>query len=83
MASLAEVLSLPPDWDSYDSIPPTKEAGVTAEKLLAQLPDSTEACPISGGGIQLSFVLGDVEHEVEIGPSGEIMEAPDGMEMAR
>ena len=78
--TIAELLRLPQDWDTYGSVPPTKAAGETAEKLLAQLPDATEAYPISGGGLQLDFVLGEVEHMVEIGPGGEIVEAPDGME---
>ena len=34
MATLADVLALPPDWDGYGSPAPTKEAGETAGKVL-------------------------------------------------
>jgi hypothetical protein len=57
------LLSLPPNWDSYGSQPPTPEAGATAERLLENLGLDPFVCPISGGGIQI---------EITIGPDGTV-----------
>ena len=56
------LLSHPPDWDGYGSIPPTPEAGATAERLLEKLGFDPFVCPVSNGGIQIEITIAPDGH---------------------
>jgi len=74
LQSLYEVSSLPEDWDSYGSRPPTEEAIECAKRLIVQIDRDSflqpRITPISGGGVQLAWHSGIRELEIEISPSG-------------
>jgi hypothetical protein len=68
--------NLPPNWDSYGSIPPTPQALRGAEGLLRLLTveafPSPQVVPVPGGGVQLEWQVGPRGLEVEIRPDGSI-----------
>ena len=66
------LLDLPPNWDSYGSPPPTREAGETASKILAELANPF-ICPVSSGGIQIEFRCNGQRVEIEIAPTGVVV----------
>jgi hypothetical protein len=79
---LAELGRLEPDWDTYGSEPPTKEAIAAARHLIEEVQrglQGTEAglslpfavVPLSGGGVQIEWRGENDSIEVEIGPRGE------------
>ena len=71
---IAQVLSLPENWDSYGSPPPNKMAGDAAIELLKKmdLDDFLEphVAPISGGGVQLEWTFENRGLELEITEDG-------------
>ena len=79
---LDELGRLEPDWDTYGSEPPTKEAIAAARHLIEEVQrgfKGTEAglslpfavVPLSGGGVQIEWRGANDSIEVEIGPRGE------------
>jgi hypothetical protein len=68
--TLKSVLSLPENWDSYGSPPPTKNAEQTAMAILTEIDIEffIAPCvvPVSRGGIQLEWELGTRRLELEI-----------------
>lgn len=71
---LKEVLSLPENWDSYGSPPPTLDAANTAMGILTGIDldyfVAPRVVPISGGGLQLEWRLGTRALELEIHDDG-------------
>jgi hypothetical protein len=73
---LQEILSLPKDWDSYGSSPPTQEAVNTAMKLMTGIDIdyfvAPHVVPVSGGGLQLEWEAGTRELELEVLNDGSV-----------
>lgn len=73
---LNELTQLPPDWDSYGSPPVKSENAATALGLLANLSrfnmTKPHVVPINGGGVQLEWVCGNKELEIEVRANGTI-----------
>lgn len=73
---LRELSLYGPNWDSYDSPPPTAKAiQLTTGLLLWARIHSRDMprphlVPVSGGGIQLEWQLGSRELELEVLPDG-------------
>lgn len=71
---LFELLSLPSNWDSYGSRPPTEEAVFRAVELVVLIDRDNflapRVVPISGGGVQLVWQSGTRELEIELSPTG-------------
>ena len=78
LQSLYEISSLPENWDSYGSRPPTENAVECAKRLIIQIDRDNflqpRIIPISGGGVQLAWHSGVRELEIEISTSGFIVE---------
>ena len=79
---LAELRTLPDDWDSYGGTPPTSLALKRAELLVADLATTfgralgdraipTEIFPNPDGGLELEWSSDDWTLGVEIGPTGD------------
>lgn len=73
-----KISKLPQNWDSYNSPPPTKKAVDASINLLRDkyvssidLP-APFIVPISGGGIQIEWIIDDRELELEVLPDGSI-----------
>ena len=71
-----KLASLPENWDTYGSRPPTRIAvetaiGVITQVDLEELP-APYVVPVPGGGIQLEWVADDRELELEVLPEGGI-----------
>jgi len=73
---LNEVLSLPKNWDSYGSCPPTHAAANTAMDLLTGIDIdyfvAPRVVPVSGGGLQLEWEIGVRALELEILNDGSV-----------
>lgn len=71
---LLQLLSLPRDWDSYGSPPPSEVAVMSALHLILHIDLeyflSPHVVPVGGGGVQLEWSLGSREIEVEIDDEG-------------
>lgn len=72
------ISNLPQNWDSYNSPPPTQKAVDVSINLLRDnylssidLP-APFIVPISGGGIQIEWIIDDRELELEVLPDGSI-----------
>jgi hypothetical protein len=74
MRRLGEIVKLPPNWDSYGSPPPTRNAIETVVDLLLKTDDrnlpSVHIVPVSGGGVQLEWRVSDRELQLEIAGDG-------------
>ena len=71
--------SLPHDWDSYGSPPPSQVAIFASYGLLNSIPKTVFedlpipfVAPVSGGGIQLEWNVGARELELHVMPDGSI-----------
>jgi len=69
---LDEVASLPANWDSYGSVPPTADAVESARFVLEQLDRDHHISPVSGGGIQIDLRIGNTDVEINIDSEGKI-----------
>lgn len=73
---LNKVLSLPENWDSYGSCPPTQDAANTAMDVLTRIDMdyfvAPRVVPISGGGLQLEWEIGTRALELEILSDGSV-----------
>lgn len=73
---LKKVLSLPENWDSYGSPPPTAAAANTAMEILTRTTieyfTAPRVVPISGGGLQLEWEIGSRGLELEILDDGSV-----------
>jgi hypothetical protein len=73
---LRKVLSLPENWDSYGSCPPTEEAANTATDILTKIDIdyfvAPRVVPVSGGGLQLEWEIGTRALELEILDDGSV-----------
>jgi len=73
---LNKVLSLPQNWDSYGSRPPTQAAANTAMDLLTSIGIdyfvAPRVVPVSGGGLQLEWESGTRGLELEILDDGSV-----------
>jgi len=73
---LNEILSLPENWDSYGSSPPTQDAANTAMNLLTGIDIdyfvAPRVVPVSGGGLQLEWEVGTRGLELEILNDGSV-----------
>ena len=81
---LRQVLTLPPDWDSYGS-PRASEVAITAAVQLVlgiglDYFVTPRIVPVSGGGVQLEWNLESREVEIEINAEGsaEYLKSSDG-----
>jgi hypothetical protein len=74
--TLKKVLSLPENWDSYGSPPPTVAAATTAMAILTSTTIeyfiAPRVVPISGGGLQLEWEIGSRVLELEILDDGSV-----------
>lgn len=65
---------LPVGWDSYGSIPVTRDALVAALKFLADAPydvlPEPNVSPVAGGAIGFHWLVGDHDLEIEFTPDG-------------
>ncbi len=70
------LLSLPNDWDSYGSPPPTEIAATSAIQLVTDINLdyflSPRVVPVPGGGVQLEWSFGPREVEIEIDDDGSV-----------
>lgn len=75
-AKIAQVASLPVDWDSQQSPPPGRAVRQTAIELLQRVPGdeypAPHIIPVSGGGLHLEWEVGDRELEISIEPDGAV-----------
>lgn len=73
---LASFRSLPPNWNSYDSPPPSQLAIKKAIGFVSSLLDDKQprprVTPVSGGGVQFDWSFGERELEIEFLPDGRI-----------
>lgn len=69
---LRELALLSSDWDSYGSVPPTADAIESAQFVLDQLFRNHHISPVSGGGIQFDFCIGNNDVEISIDPEGSV-----------
>lgn len=71
---LYEISSLPHNWDSYGSKPPTEDAVERAKRFIVEIDRDSflapRVLPISGGGVQFVWQNGARELEIEILPGG-------------
>ena len=71
---LLQLLTLPRDWDSYGSPPPSEVAVTAAVRLILGIDVdyfvTPRIVPVSGGGVQLEWSLGPREVEIEISHEG-------------
>ena len=71
---LLQLLALPPDWDSYGSLPPSEAAVRAAVRLVLGIDldylASPHVVPVSGGGVQLEWSFDSRELEIEINDEG-------------
>jgi hypothetical protein len=67
---------LEPNWDSYQSPPPTETALTSALLVLRLVPEvglgAPHIAPVSGGGIDLGWYFDRSRLEVEVLPDGSI-----------
>ncbi len=76
LKKLAEVATLPQNWDSYGSPPPT-QVSVEVAKILIKAIDCENLpplriVPVPGGGLQLEWNVGTRELELEILHDGSV-----------
>ncbi len=61
LKTIFELKTLPPNWDSYQSPPPPENVLDTAKRLLSFSVEggyfSPTIMPISGGGVQLNWIV--------------------------
>lgn len=73
---LNKVLSLPENWDSYGSCPPTHAAANAAMDLLTGIDIdyfvAPRVVPVSGGGLQLEWEIGERGLELLILDDGSV-----------
>ena len=71
---LLQLFTLPRDWDSYGSPPPSEVAIMAAVRLILRIDLesflSPLVVPVAGGGVQLEWSLGSREVEIEINDRG-------------
>lgn len=84
LEDVLRLAALPPNWDSYGSPPPKRNAIEASIILLvsaapSDLPEP-DVVPVSGGGIQIEWAMGRRELELNVLPSGavEYLKAEDG-----
>lgn len=77
LASFAELAA---DWDSNGGQAPTPEAIAAARKLRRLLAEEPQPVPLGDGGVQLEWQRGGLELELEISPSGELIDPADDPE---
>ena len=74
MRRLGDIVSLPANWDSYGSSPPSRIAIETVVDLLPRIDDrnlpSVRIVPVSGGGVQLEWRASNRELQLEISADG-------------
>lgn len=70
LARLVELMQLPPDWDSYEGLPPTRSnLAVALNVLAAVMSDDAElpwVVPLPSGGFQLEWHLDSAGVEIAI-----------------
>jgi hypothetical protein len=76
LKALAELARLPDNWDGYGSPPLQPRALSTAIRLLSaidadELP-TPELCPVTGGGIGITWQLPPRRLEIEVLPDGSL-----------
>jgi len=68
--------NLPDNWDGYGSPPPPQRVVNISIKLLEAIPFDDlpvpHVVPVSGGGIQIEWSIGQRELELEILPDGSV-----------
>jgi hypothetical protein len=73
---LNQVLSLPQNWDSYGSCPPTNTAANKAKRILTDIDIeyflAPRVVPLSGGGLQLEWEIGPRSLELHIYEDGSL-----------
>lgn len=73
---ICELLSLPENWDSYGSPPPTPVAVTGAIQLIKGINLdsflSPRVVPVAGGGVQLEWSCREREVEIEIDDEGSV-----------
>ena len=77
LREIQSVASLPVNWDSAGSPPPTAKAIKTAINHLRRLTElrdlwNPHVAPVSGGGIQLVWVTASRQLDLEVLPNGTI-----------
>ena len=76
LREISSVASLSPNWDSYDSPPPTQAAVTSAVGQVLRIDLNNlsipHVTPVSGGGIQLIWQNGGRTLDLEVLPDGNI-----------
>jgi len=75
LQTLAELEDLPPNWDSYGSVPPQPASLHAARQFLARFPSSSIPAPtvtaVPGGAVGFHWRAEERHLEIEFLPSGE------------
>ena len=76
LRALFQMATLPPNWDSYGSPPPSPTSLATSIDLLSEIDlddlPVPHVAPVPGGGIQFEWSVGQRELEFEILPDGSV-----------
>ena len=76
ISKLRELLSLPHNWDSYGSPPPTAIAVNRAIRVVLEITSDVfllpRVVPVPGGGVQLEWSFRERELEIEIDDKGSV-----------